>query len=68
MIIDIKFIVKLIIQIIMAIAPLKFVVKYDPPLIGNALNTGLLYKKNKKDKKKYIYNILINGLINLQDP
>ena len=51
----------------MVITPLKFVVKYEPPLIGIILIQGLLYKKNKKDKKKYIYNILINGLINLQD-
>ena len=50
----------------MSIVPLKLVVKYEPPLIGNEwLIKGLLYKKNKKDKKKYIYNILINGLINL---
>ena len=49
----------------MVITPLKFVVKYEPPLIGKINIKGLLYKKNKKDKKKYIYNILINGLINL---
>ena len=49
----------------MVITPLKFVVKYEPPLIGINIKQGLLYKKNKKDKKKYIYNILITGLINL---
>ena len=49
----------------MVICPLKLVVKYEPPLIGMIINIGLLYKKNKKEKKKYIYNILVNGLINL---
>lgn len=41
------------------ITPLKFVIKYNPPLIG------LFYKRHVNDKKKYIYNILFNNLINL---
>lgn len=39
--------------------PLKLVVKYEPPLIG------LLYKRNEKEKKKHIYNILLNSLLAL---
>jgi hypothetical protein len=41
------------------IIPLKFLIKYDPPLIG------MLYKRHTREKKKHIYNILLNGLINL---
>ncbi len=36
--------------------------KYDPPLIA------MLYKRGSKDKKKHVYNILLNGLINIMDP
>jgi len=41
------------------IIPLKFVLKFVPPVIG------LMYKSNIKDKKKHIYNIVLNELINL---
>lgn len=33
--------------------------KFVPPVIG------LLYKRNLKEKKKHIYNIVLNELINL---
>jgi hypothetical protein len=43
------------------IKPIRLLVKFEPPLIG------LLY--NDLDKsKKHIYNVLLNGLINLEDP
>lgn len=43
------------------IKPIRLLVKFEPPLIG------LLY--NDLDmNKKHIYNILLNGLINLEDP
>lgn len=41
------------------IIPLKFVLKFVPPVIG------LMYKRNLKEKKKHIYNIVLNELINL---
>ena len=44
------------------IVPLKFVVKFSPPIIG------LLYKPNKNENKKHIYNILLNELINIPNP
>ena len=40
------------------IIPLKFVVKFEPPIIG------ILYKRNEKEKKQHIYNILLNEIIN----
>lgn len=43
------------------IIPLKLVVKFEPPVIG------LMYKRNENDKKKHIYNILLNGIINNPD-
>jgi hypothetical protein len=44
------------------IIPVSFLVKFDPPLIA------MLYKRGPKDKKKHVYNILLNGLINIMDP
>lgn len=40
------------------IIPLKLVVKFEPPIIG------ILYIRNEKEKKKHIYNILLNEIIN----
>ena len=42
--------------------PISFLIKYDPPLIG------MLYKRHPKDKKKHVYNIILNGLVELIDP
>ena len=28
----------------------------------------MLYKRGAKDKKKHVYNILLNGLIEIMDP
>jgi hypothetical protein len=44
------------------IYPLKFVMKFEPPIIG------LLYKRDKNESKKYIYNILLNDLLALPTP
>ena len=41
------------------IIPIKFVVKYEPALIG------LYYKRHKNEKKSHIYNILLNDLLYL---
>jgi len=44
------------------VIPLKFVMKFEPPLIG------LMYKRGPKENKKYIYNILLNDLLALETP
>jgi hypothetical protein len=36
---------------------LNFALKYDPPTLA------LYYKRSEKSPKKYMYNILLNGLI-----
>jgi hypothetical protein len=41
---------------------MKFLIKFEPPLIG------LMYKRGKNEKKKYIYNILLNDLLTLPTP
>jgi hypothetical protein len=41
---------------------MKFLIKFEPPLIG------LMYKRGKSEKKKYIYNILLNDLLTLPTP
>lgn len=39
------------------IIPLKWVLKFDPPVIG------LVYKRHPKDKKRHLYEIRLNNLI-----
>jgi len=42
--------------------PLELAIKHEPPTIA------LLYKKSANANKKYMYSILLNGLIALEDP
>ena len=44
------------------IKPIKLLVKFEPPLIG------LLYSDMDDQEKMHIYNVLLNGIINLGDP
>lgn len=44
------------------IRPIKLLVKFEPPLIG------LLYCDLDDSEKMHIYNVLLNGIINLGDP
>jgi len=44
------------------IKPIKLLVKFEPPLIG------LLYCDMDDNEKMHIYNVLLNGIINLGDP
>ena len=44
------------------IKPIKLMVKFEPPLIG------LLYLDMDDNEKMHIYNVLLNGIINLGDP
>lgn len=44
------------------IRPIKLLVKFEPPLIG------LLYCDIDDSEKMHIYNVLLNGIINLGDP
>lgn len=44
------------------IKALKLLVKFEPPLIG------LLYCDLDDNEKMHIYNVLLNGIINLGDP
>jgi hypothetical protein len=41
------------------IVPLDLAIKVDPPTIA------LFYKNHEKEKKKYMYKILLNELVNL---
>ncbi len=41
------------------IVPLDLAIKVDPPTIA------LFYKNNEKEKKKYMYKILLNELVTL---
>ena len=42
--------------------PIQFFIKFDPPLIA------MLYKRGPKDNKKHIYNITLNGLVEMIYP
>ena len=44
------------------IIPIQFFIKFDHPLIA------MLYKRGPKDNKKHIYNIILNGLVEIMDP
>ena len=44
------------------VLPQKLVLKIDPPEIG------VVYKRNAKEKKSYIYQIFLQALVEKEDP